>query len=92
MSTTQTTTGPASAKGLDSGYSEQDTRWTTGYFAKSKIDAFTFQNAHKHINALRRQNNVFILVLKLAVCTPVVRVFNDNYPSLTLPCLTLNDP
>ena len=32
MSTAQTTIGPASVKVLDSWYSEQDTRWTTGYF------------------------------------------------------------
>ena len=88
MSTAQTTIGPASVKGLDSWYSEQDTRWTTGYFVKSKIVAFIFENAHKQINALRRQKNLFILVLKLAVCTQTVRVFNDNYPSLTLSCLT----
>jgi len=35
MSTTQTTIGPESVKGLDSWYSGQDTRWTTGYFVQN---------------------------------------------------------
>ena len=33
MSTIQIITGPTSVKGSESWYSDQDTRWTTGYFA-----------------------------------------------------------
>jgi len=33
MSTIQNIIGPTSVKGLESWYSDQDTRWTTGYFA-----------------------------------------------------------
>jgi hypothetical protein len=47
-----------------------------------EIVAVAFENAQKHINALLGQKNAFLLVLKLAVCTPTVGVFNDNYPSL----------
>jgi len=55
MSTTQTTIGPARVKGLDTGYSEQDTRWTTGYFAKSKT--FQHRNIHKYTSNFPDGNN-----------------------------------
>ena len=67
-------------------------RKSNGRMIDMETVAFNFENEHKHINALRRQRNVLFSVLKLAVCTPIVRVFNDNYPSLTLSCLTWNDP
>jgi hypothetical protein len=52
-----------------------------------EIVSVTFENAQKHINVLRGQTNVFFLVLKLAACTPTVRVVNDNYFKLKLSCL-----
>ena len=54
-----------------------------------EIIAVPFENAQKHINALRGKI-FFLLALKLAVCTPTVRVVSDNYSSLKLPCLKSN--
>ena len=80
MSTTQTTIGPASVKGLDSWYSGQDTRWTTGYFVKSTM--FQHQNIHKYTWKSPDGNNHnlidHILIDRQYSSTLVVRTFTGD--------------
>jgi hypothetical protein len=62
-------------------------RKTNGRMMYMEIFAVTFENAQEHINALRGQIMYSNVILKPAVCTATVRVFNDNYSSLTLSCI-----
>ena len=62
----------------------QKDQWANDVYVEGRSH---FQECAETQKCNARPKKLFLFLLKLAVCTPTVRVFNGNYSSLQLQCL-----